>query len=321
MTTIETGVETRVREGFPKQRLVVLPATVVQRCRSMPVVNQLYVTDIGASPLAPRHYVQRRQGLSQAVMIYCLSGRGMLELGGASHVVQQGHVAIIPSNAPHIYRADQEDPWSLFWIHFDGLQTQAVLDSLSVDVGNPLLFVPDTHQMRVAFEDVYACLGYHYSDAGLLAMSGELFRLLGKIKLHQGYRQAHRQSAERRVVESLSFMQRHVDMPLTIDELAARSGQSVSYYSKLFKELTSQSPMAYFIQLKIRKACELLELQAILKWSPSVSTIATLLLVSGRSGISAVMVNTPSGSDKIKSKACLDAVSVNAVAGTSVACC
>ncbi|RKX40274.1 MAG: AraC family transcriptional regulator, partial [Verrucomicrobia bacterium] len=37
------------------------------------------------------------------------------------------------------------------------------------------------------------------------------------------------------------------------------AGQSVSHYSKLFKYRTSQSPMACFLQLKIRKACELLD--------------------------------------------------------------
>ncbi len=31
------------------------------------------------------------------------------------------------------------------------------------------------------------------------------------------------------------------------------------YYSKLFRERTSHSPIAYFIQLKICKACELLD--------------------------------------------------------------
>ena len=54
-------------------------------------------------------------------------------------------------------------------------------------------------------------------------------------------------------------MERHLDMPLTLKDLAAHSGQSAPYYTKLFRERTNQSPLAYFIQLKIRKACELLD--------------------------------------------------------------
>ena len=48
-------------------------------------------------------------------------------------------------------------------------------------------------------------------------------------------------------------------MPLSLDEMAAHSGQSLLYFTKLFRQRTNQSPMAYFIQLKIRKACELLD--------------------------------------------------------------
>ena len=54
-------------------------------------------------------------------------------------------------------------------------------------------------------------------------------------------------------------MERHLNMPLSIEKLAAHSGLSVPYYSKLFRKQTNQSPMAYFIQLKIRRACELLD--------------------------------------------------------------
>ncbi len=252
-------MEIRIREGFPHQRLVVVPANVLQRCRTLPLVSQIHVTNIGLYPSAPHHYVEREQGLPEAILIYCLAGRGSLQLGSTLHPIRQGHVLIIPPGAPHIYRADEKEPWSLFWIVFDGHQTQAVLQSLGTNIENPLLYVPDTQQMRSAFEEVYACLNYHYSDAGLLAMTSEVMRLLGKIKLQQGHPRLLRQSAEGHVMETVEFMQRHLNMLLTLDDLAARSGQSVSYYSKLFKQRTGQSPLAYFIQLKIRKACELLD--------------------------------------------------------------
>ena len=70
----------RIKEGFPKQRLVVLPPTVVERCSSMPIVSNLYVTDIGAYASAAHHYVERKHGIATAVMIYCLSGRGSIKI-------------------------------------------------------------------------------------------------------------------------------------------------------------------------------------------------------------------------------------------------
>ena len=248
------------QEGFAKQRLVVLPANVMKRCRALPLVSHLHVSDIGHYPSAAHHhYVERPQGAAQAILIYCASGKGTLRMDKTVYSIQPGHVLIIPPDTPHVYQADATDPWSIFWVHFTGQQTGAILDSLGVSESKPLLYVPDTRLMRDAFEDVYACLNYHYSDAGLLAMTSELMRLFSKTKLHQGSPQPQRQSAESRSLATVEFMQRHLDLPLTLQELAAHSGQSVPYYSKLFKERTNQSPMATFIQLKIRKACELLD--------------------------------------------------------------
>lgn len=259
MTANNTHPSNRhIREGFPRQRLVVLPANVLDRCRDLPIVGQLYVTHIGMFPTAPNHYVDRPKGAGQAILFYCLDGCGAVQLDQTTFQMGQGHTVIIPANMPHIYYADAEHPWSIFWIHFDGRLSAQVLESLGVDARNPLLYVPDVEMMREAFEDVYACLNYHYSDAGLLAMSSELMRLLGRIKLHYGNPHKERQAVEDRIMATIDFMEEHLDMSVSVEELAARAGQSTTHYSKLFKRRTSLSPMAYFIQRKMRKACELL---------------------------------------------------------------
>lgn len=248
----------RIQEGFPHQRLVALPPQVLARCRALPLVSQLHVTHIGAFPSAPHHYVERKHGLAQTILLYCPEGRGWLELEGRGFGLEPGHIAIIPPNTTHIYHADPTDPWSLFWIHFDGPQCSLVCDSLGVNVNTPLLYVADTNMMRQAFEEVYACLNYNHSDAGLLAMTSELMCLLSRIKLNSSTPHRERQAQEDRIQESIRFMEKHLDMPIPLKDLAARAGQSVPHYSKLFRERTDQSPMAYFIQLKIRKACDLL---------------------------------------------------------------
>jgi AraC family transcriptional regulator, arabinose operon regulatory protein len=249
----------RIREGFPKQRLVVIPSSVIKRCRNLPIVRLIYVTDIGMYPAAPHHFVERENGCLQAILICCLEGSGYLEMDNTSHKVQPGHVIVIPPGIPHVYRADKTDPWSICWIHFTGEETLAVMASLGANRTSPLLYVPDIRLLQEAFEEVYATLNYHYSDAGLLAMTSELLRMIAAITLHYGHIRRPRQSVEDRVMATQSFMQRHVDMKLTLKDLAVQSGQSAPYYSKLFKARSSQSPMAYFIQLKIRKACELLD--------------------------------------------------------------
>lgn len=251
--------EIRIKEGFPNQRLVVMPSNVITRCLALPMVSQLYVTDLGSFPTAPHHYVERKEGVPQAILNYCLHGKGGLQINGMEYSIQQGHAMIIPPGTPHLYHSDEDDPWAVFWVHFDGAQTETVLKSLDIHAKNPVLYVPDTDRIQQAFEDLYACLNYHFSDAGLLAMTSELLRLLSRLKLHQGFVTPQRQSAENRVMDTIPFMEQHLDLSLTLNDLSVHSGQSIPYYSKLFKERTNQSPMNYYIQLKIRKACALLD--------------------------------------------------------------
>lgn len=129
---------------------------------------------------------------------------------------------------------------------------------MGTTINHPMLDASDHHTMRRAFEELYACLKYNYSDPGLMAMSGELMRLLGKLKLAAAGHQAARDSSNDRVQAAVSFMEQHLDMTLTLEEIAAQAGLAPVQFSKLFRNRTNQSPVAYFIQLKIRRACELL---------------------------------------------------------------
>ena len=92
--------EKRIKEGFPKQRLVVLPPTVVERCRSMPIVSNLYVTDIGAYASAAHHYVERQHGIAAAVLIYCLSGRGLIEIDNTIQKIRSRAIRNHPTQHP-----------------------------------------------------------------------------------------------------------------------------------------------------------------------------------------------------------------------------
>jgi len=250
--------EQRIREGFPNQRLIVLPAAVLDRCMSTPLVSQLHVTHIGSYPLAPHHYVERPEGADQAILFYCLSGKGELQLADQSFKIGRGSAVLIPPNHPHVYFADRKDPWSIFWVHFSGTQVDKVLDLLNVNATSPVIHVPDTVLVVKAFEDVYACLNYNFSEAGLFAMSSKLMNLFSEIRLHRGHAHPRRQAAEDSVMATISFMRKHLDMNISLDELAKQSGQSIPYYCRRFKERTDHPPMTYFLQLKVQKACELL---------------------------------------------------------------
>ncbi|WOO40611.1 AraC family transcriptional regulator [Rubellicoccus peritrichatus] len=247
-----------IREGFIRQRLAVVPPQIIKRCQAHSLVSNLYITDIGEFPLAENHYVSRKEAVAEAILIYCLDGSGEVTIEDQSYTVKPGNAVVIPPNQSHTYRASSNEPWSIFWIHFGGEQLPEVMEYLIEDRKTPLLFVPDRQIMKNAFEDIYVCLSYNYSDAGLLAMSTALMSLVSKIKLHHKDNNQEVRKIEQRVAGTIAFMHEHLHMHLCLRDFARRAGMSGQNYSKRFKAKTGQSPMAYFIQLKIQKACRLL---------------------------------------------------------------
>ena len=65
-----------IREGFEGQRLVRCPDEVLARCLRMPLVRELFVTDIGHFPNTLHHYVDRPKGSPNHIFIYNVRGRG-----------------------------------------------------------------------------------------------------------------------------------------------------------------------------------------------------------------------------------------------------
>ena len=54
-------------------------------------------------------------------------------------------------------------------------------------------------------------------------------------------------------------MHDHIDGVINLTDLASLCGFSVSHYSMVFKKKTSRSPIEYYNNLKIQKACQMLD--------------------------------------------------------------
>jgi transcriptional regulator GlxA family with amidase domain len=63
----------------------------------------------------------------------------------------------------------------------------------------------------------------------------------------------------RKVEESIAYMMRHLDEPLQVATLAARANVSPSHFFALFKRRVGCAPIDYFIRLRMRHACRLLD--------------------------------------------------------------
>lgn len=249
----------RIREGFRGQRLTVLPREAVERSRRLPVVRDLYATDLGHFPAAEGHYVQRPRPRAETILIYCTDGAGWCRMGGRRWRVSKGRALFIPEGHPHTYGADRRTPWSIYWVHFAGRRSRDYRTALGVDLQRPLLHIPDTARVAEAFEEMYGHVRHGWTDAALLALSTSLARLLGLLKIHQRALSPRGLRAQEKILDSIRFMREHLNHPLRLRDLAARVFLSPSHYSALFRQQTNLSPLKFFTRLRMQEACRLLD--------------------------------------------------------------
>lgn len=246
-------------DGFAGQRIVVLPRDVLARAREHPILRTLMPTDMGYFPKAAGHWRERTSGVDQAILIYCVRGAGWCELAGRRHQVRAGDILVIPPDIPHTYGADEEEPWTISWVHLAGGNVPVLLRELGVGAENPVLYLGEDSQLLALFEEALDVLEHGYAPAQLLYASQTLGHLMGAmIWRHRGHWRGAPDPAQR-TAQTIAYMKQHLGQPLRVSALAALANLSPSHYRALFRQQTGYSPIDYFIRLRMHQACQLLD--------------------------------------------------------------
>jgi AraC family transcriptional regulator, arabinose operon regulatory protein len=259
-------------EGFPGQRIAVLPRAVLAQARELPLLRGLMPTDVGYFPRAKGHLRERTQGVDQAIFIYCVRGAGWCELNGTRHAVRTGEVLVLPPETPHVYGAGDLKPWTIHWFHAQGTLIQKYLAELNVSLDRPVVFLGEDPQWMALFEEVLGALEHGYTQQQLLHASHALAHLLAITIRHRHESWREQPDAPQKIAQTIAYMKQHLNQALQLDALAALATLSRSRYTALFKEQTGFAPIDYFNRLRMHSACQLLDTSDL-----SVKDIATSL--------------------------------------------
>ncbi|MDP4271986.1 MAG: AraC family transcriptional regulator [Bacteroidota bacterium] len=252
----------KIKSGFKGERAIILPESIINELKSNPFSNKLYMTDIGFYPKAGFHFRKRSKEESlQYILIYCLEGNGWIKTEGETQNISAHQFVIIPKGKAHAYGSDPDNPWTIYWIHFDGEMAGFFAEGLD----KPVRISPGSDsriELRLQlFEEMFATLRNGYSKDNLYYSLTEFYHFLGSLKFLRSYREsASEQETQRDVVdEAIHFMRENIRKRLTLAEIARYVGFSASHLSALFQQKTGYSPLNYLIQLKIQEACHHLD--------------------------------------------------------------
>lgn len=142
------------------QRILSTPSSYARK-------HYLYVQEVGTLQSLEPH-VSKRQNLSSFLFFVVLEGEGFLSYKGIKHHISAGDCVWLNCKEPYFHESSAEHPWSLKWVHFNGLEAGAFYDSF-LGLGNPYLFHP---RSPLAFtellDNLYLC---HQNKGPLMELS------------------------------------------------------------------------------------------------------------------------------------------------------
>ena len=245
-----------LKEGFLGQRMIVLPKEVRKQLRANPITNSFFITDLGYYPNANNHRRIREKGANEYIFRYCTEGEGWVELDDKRWTVGPNQFFIIPKHLKHSYGAHGNNPWSIYWMHFDGLLAANLFDRYR-SKNKKVTTIPFDSGPINTFDQIIGIYGSSHIDSqmeyasilGLNFISSFIFNELG----HN--RSAH--SDYGNLVDSIiEFMTNNLDKSYRSEDMAKHFNYSPSYIISLFQRETGYSLIHFFNLKKIQKSCE-----------------------------------------------------------------
>ncbi len=250
----------RIREGFPGQRIVVLPRRIVASWLATGPLFDFVPSDVGYFPHARWHFVERKKPISQAILIYCIEGEGWGRFGdGDAFPIRAGHTVLIPSKTIHAYGASAESPWTIYWVHVNGLKADTLPRLLEADTDYPLLFVGKDPALASLFERILSIVGRGYSADSLLQASMALGELIAHFVVNRHRHPNNDNGMDERIERVIDLMHNSLGETLSIEDLAGRVNLSCSHFAAIFKKRTGFPVLDFFTRLKMQQACFLLD--------------------------------------------------------------
>jgi AraC-like DNA-binding protein len=244
----------RKADGFENEYLFVFPDEFLNRMAGDKLFQPLAVTEIGYFPLARYHFRQRPLGCETAILIYCSTGSGFYSVNGEKpKMLQSRQLIMIPPDTPHIYGASEENPWSIYWVHFKG----SLVDPYYGMLKNLIpIFLPDMfgEKLRKMFRQCFTMLKTPLQTEEYFYLCQIVGTMIALAPCAGKNSMLHFHSGNSMIEKTIAFMEKHLHDIVSLDELVQVAGCSRSYLNYLFQKVSGNSPLAYFLRAKMQSA-------------------------------------------------------------------
>ncbi|MCK0154395.1 AraC family transcriptional regulator [Alcanivorax sp. S6407] len=238
------------------QRTIIPPA-VLDSIAGHPLCEGCMPHGVGFYPQARGHRMLR-DNPADYLMIYCISGRGELQVEDNTYAVEGGDLVLLPTALAHRYQADSRDPWSIYWVHLGGHEVPRFFDEIAGRAGGRKVRVGVHSRLAEEFQALLAA-ATRVQPEHLVYAANLLRSLLAFAALMRHQHDVRHATLDVNRVNG--YLQTALHRRLSLDELAAATSELSRYhFIREYKRQTGQTPMQAFQRIKVSHACYLLDI-------------------------------------------------------------
>lgn len=199
---------------------------------------------------------------------YLFSGDRKFFINDSIYQVHKGDLVLIEKGAIHrtTYTSDKTHERMFIYLpeaHLEELCNRYGKQEIMSCFTYPLMTIPQSH--RGYIEDLLKKLENEYNNGDVyseLLIKGYLNELMVFILRYQSYRDltatVAMNESDERMQQAARYILGHYKESITLEDMAQFTHMSASYFSKRFKEATGFGFKEYLLNVRIKKASELL---------------------------------------------------------------
>jgi len=191
---------------------------------------------------------------------YIHSGKGIFKVGDKTYTLSKGDCFLICPNIITYFKSDENDPWTYYWVAFDGINANSYLNRSNLSVTHPVINCENDDLLLNCFQEMFKGSQQDKSgDLRLLSSLYMLFSILMESTDNNAILENSRLKDNYHVTKAIKWIEVNYSRNMTIEEISDFVGLNRKYFSKLFKQSIGMSPQNFLIELRFNRACELMK--------------------------------------------------------------
>lgn len=193
------------------------------------------------------------------VIQYVFSGEGTFILDGKTYNLKQNDLFYLPKNVIVKYFSNAINPYSYYWIGFDGDGAEKLINAIGLSKEFPVISVEDVG-VTESFENLKTAILKKTLSGNLQANSTflKLFSILVKNDCDED--KTIKNVSNEYVNKALYFIRENFGKDINVTDVSKVVGLKRNYFDLIFKKRLGISPIDYLINYRIEQSKIMLSL-------------------------------------------------------------